>query len=227
MIEDMDTKFIVKQCGHYQIRHKVNGKQMYFGTYPSLREAQLFRDYFEEKGWENCLDERKAHSISKYKDVKNPRPSKNIVKTKYGYQIIKTIKKKSYCFGTYPTLENAKEIRDLFESNGWDLFKKDHYLPKKYIVYNKGRYVIRKTLNGKREYIASFDTLEKAEEEVECYKKCNWSLDAVCESIDETVNGEPKMLEGVRKGTTIFYEKKANGRDDSHMMRRSGIPYPY
>ena len=46
---------------------------------------------------------------------------KYIHKTKEGrYSLNKRIKGKTYNFGTYLTLEEAKKYRDYFESKGWE-----------------------------------------------------------------------------------------------------------
>ena len=35
----------------YMVRKTINGKQQYFGRYPTLETARTVRDYLEENGW--------------------------------------------------------------------------------------------------------------------------------------------------------------------------------
>ena len=53
---------IKKNRGSWQVSRYVNGKYYSFGNYKTLERAKEMRDYFEAKGWENCLDERLDHT---------------------------------------------------------------------------------------------------------------------------------------------------------------------
>ena len=205
--------------GKYFLIKKIKGKHYNFGTYPSLEEAKQYRDYFESKGWINCLDERLKYSTSK-------NPNRYISKRKGSYVILKKVNRVTCFFGTYKTLEKARRIRDYFERTGWNLNERLWFSDTLYVSKNKGKYVIRKTIDGKRVWFSQWNDRETAIEEANLLKKCNWDWDGLCEGIDESINGEPIMLKGVKKGGYTF-EKKENGRNDVHMMRRSGIPYPY
>lgn len=121
----MDMRYIRKSGNNYRIDKCINHKKVYFGAYSSLEDAINARDYFEAKGWENCLNERLDYSNK-------------------------------------PT----------------------------YITGNEKRgYEIRKVLGGKLVHFGTLRDLKWAEEEVELYKQCEWDLDAICEGVDERVNG--------------------------------------
>ena len=121
----MNMKYIRKEGNKYRIDHDIGHKKVYFGRYNQLEDAIKARDYFEEKGWENCLDERLNYA---------DRP--------------------------------------------------------KYISGNEKRgYEIRKVINGETIHFGTYHDLKVAEEEVELYKRCEWDLDAICESVDERING--------------------------------------
>ena len=207
-------KYIRKtRDGGYYLIKKIKGKGYNFGTYPSLEEAKKYRDYFESKGWENSLDERLEYSTSKHPN--------RYIRTRNGrYVIIKKINGNPIFFGTYFSLEKAQKVRNYFENNGWNINERLHYTDICYVSKSHGKYMIRKVINGKREYISQWNTLEDAKEEVELLKKSNWDLDTLCEGIDETVDGELKYLDGVKKLGSTF-QTHPNGRNDAYLWNRS------
>ena len=193
------------------INKKIQGKNYNFGTYNTIEEAKKYRNYFESTGWN--VHERLQYSTSKNN------PDRYITIQGQSYRIIKKIDGQNIFFGTYYSLEKARRVRDYFESTGWNVHERLHFSDILYVSETNGKYMIRKTLNGKRVLFSEWKDKESAIEEARLLKRCNWDLDALCEGIDETVDGELKFLDGVKKGGSTF-QTHPKGRDDSFMMRR-------
>lgn len=120
---------------------------------------------------------------------------KYIEKTKEGYiRIRKSINGKVYNFGSYKSLGEAMEMRDYFERKGWDkcLGERLKYStkPKYWTITRTGKYIPQRRINGEIVYGCACNSLDECLEEVELLNKCGWDLDALCEGIDETVDGE-------------------------------------
>lgn len=215
------TKYITITNDRYVVRKKINGKQYHFGSYDNLETAIYYRDYFQSKGWENCLNER-----NNYTDTENSRnydySMRYIRESGNHYRIDKVIDKEKYNFGTYDTLEEAKFFRDYFEETDWPLTERLKYTNKPfYISGNPSRgYEVRKIIDGECLHMGKFDDYETAAREVEYYKKCNWDLDAICECCDDTVDGETLFLEG-KKARGSFFQEHNNGRNDIFLWKRS------
>lgn len=208
-------KHIYKRKNGYGIQKVINKKNYSFGVYDTLEEARYYRDYFMEHGW----DMTKRLEFSKRKN-KNKKEPKNIYKAYgEGYEIRKEINHKKYCFGTYPTLEEAIKAREYFVKNGWKIYERLIFSKPQHIVKRNGKYHITKVIHGKQEHFGSFDNIEDAKEEVQFLKKCDWDYDNM-ESIDDTLNGEPMFLDGVCLKST--FEKHAE-RNDLYMVLNGGL----
>ena len=73
-----------KRKGNYVITKRVDGKKYNFGSYKSLKECEKARDYFEEHGWGNCLNERLKFSYTKHDNItwlKSKRVALNMVES--------------------------------------------------------------------------------------------------------------------------------------------------
>lgn len=120
---------------------------------------------------------------------------KNIPDTKYiyfdkrngTYVITKRVMNKPYNFGSYKSLEDAKQARNYFENNGWgkclDERLKFSYKQPEYLVWIKSKKVwqIRKKINGKLVIFGQFKRIEDAEDEVKLLKKWNWNIQDICD----------------------------------------------
>ena len=96
--------------GHYIVGKHIKDRTHYYGFFRTLEEAIEYRDFIVNKGWSS------NHKFHK--------PLQNIRKTIHGtYQVYKMINGVNTYFGTYNSLEEAKEVRRLVEKyNGdWDL----------------------------------------------------------------------------------------------------------
>lgn len=107
------------------------------------------------------------------------------------YEIRKWINDKVVSFGCYPTLEEAQYYRDYFEKKGWDVNERHKFcLKPKYYSCNGNGYQISKQIGGKQIYFDYVKDLEDVKKEVKNYLNAGWDLDALCEGIDERVDGE-------------------------------------
>lgn len=98
------------------------------------------------------------------------------------YFIQKRINGKHVLFGHYKFLEEAIKWRDYFKQRNWNVDDRLTRSRGKFIEeYSKGKYIIRKTINGKRLTYGVFTDLEKAKKEVELLKKSNWDLETLCD----------------------------------------------
>ena len=105
-----DEKYINRRnSGTYVVEKTINGKHRYYGGFNNLEDAVKFRDYCIKNGWSsNCVYQN---------------PMKNIQKRHGNYQVKVYLNGKNQYVGTFKSLENAMEVRDLFiKYNGdWDL----------------------------------------------------------------------------------------------------------
>ncbi|MBQ6220100.1 MAG: hypothetical protein IJH63_10185 [Methanobrevibacter sp.] len=198
----------VSASGKFYIRKYVDGKEYNFGSYDSLEEAIDYRDYFESKGWSNCLNERLNYSTSKF-----------IQKIGDKYKVEKCFgnhesnNRKRYSYGTFDTLGEAILHRDKCIKNNWDeSLRPDNHL--KYIQQKRGKYWIIKD----EVIYGMFDNVDDAILERDLLIQTDFDWDALCEGIDETINGEIGYLQGKTLKTTF---QKHNHRNDVVMWNNS------
>ncbi len=214
MKEVPGTKYITQASnGHYRVAKKINGKQIQFGTYDKLETAVYYRDYFQRKGWVNCINERNNYTDTNHRRT-HDYTLRYISKSGPHYRIDKELDKTKYNFGTYDTLEEAIFFRDYFEENNWPLDERLKYTNKPtYISGNSKRgYEVRKIIDGECLHMGRFHDYNEAAREVELYKKYDWDLESICTCPDETSNGE-KFLDGKYAGGS-FFKKNPNGVND-------------
>lgn len=94
-----------RQNGWFEIRKRVGGVLVYWGSYPSLEEAKLHRAYYIGKNW-------KIKPVFK--------ANKHIVQRGDNYIILKKVGGKITSFGTFTDLEQARHERDICEICNWD-----------------------------------------------------------------------------------------------------------
>lgn len=61
-VNNTGEKYIQSRDGHYYVRKSIKGETRTFGTYRTLEDAVLLRDYCMEHGW-------KQHSIDRYCEI--------------------------------------------------------------------------------------------------------------------------------------------------------------
>lgn len=104
--------------------------------------------------------------------------SKNIYfhKNTGHYQVAKKINGNQYSFGTYDTYSEAKEIRDYFQENGWDINSRLMFSKNTFIHFYQGKYHVNKTIKGKKISFGVFDSYDDAEHQVMLCKTFGWDL---------------------------------------------------
>lgn len=208
------TKYITQaKNGQYRVAKKINGKSIQFGTYDKLETAIYYRDYFQKKGWENCLSERTLYTDTRHKRL-HDKSMRCIRKSGSHYRIDKELNKTKYNFGTYDTIDEAIFFRDYFEENNWPVDERLKYTnAPTFISGNSKRgYEVRKIINGDCLHMGCFKDYDEAAGEVELYKKYNWDLEKICTCPDETENGV-KFLDG-KHAKESFFKKNPNGVND-------------
>lgn len=118
---DNSTQYIRLINGKYCIYKTINKTCHYFGTFNSLEEAQIYRDFLVDHDWDL--------QYKKYTRGPHRNPSKYI---SYGkkdnkYHLSKTIRGVNTHFGSYNTLQEAVHERDFWESINWNIDLLDLY----------------------------------------------------------------------------------------------------
>ena len=124
---------------------------------------------------ENKLTLKQLMSLTKKPAIQ--KLPKYISKCNKRYRITKHISgKKSQYYGSFKTLDEAKEVVKKLIKHNWELPPKD-YLGMMYI-HEKGQYYwIRKTINGKYRNIIRLDNLTDAKNVRDMLVKFDWDLD--------------------------------------------------
>lgn len=171
------TEYIIKSNNGYYISKRVNGKQTFLGWAKTLIIALMKRDWCMANDWKK-YPVAPCKYTSNYKVV-SPYIYERKGKTKNTYLIRKTLGSKSYDYGSYDSLDVAKEIRDALMVTGW---KRLPLNPLRHIKKtDAGHYLIQKELDGKLDSFGTFDCLSDAVDEVELLESVGWDLDAWCD----------------------------------------------
>lgn len=110
--EYVDTSYIKDDGQTWRIIKTVNNKNEWFGTYHSLEEAIEYRDELRKHGWD------KKYFEEIYEDS-STKSEEYIYHTRGGYTIRRTLGDVQKTYGTYHTLEEAKQKRDELKQNNW------------------------------------------------------------------------------------------------------------
>lgn len=94
-----------RKNGWFEIRKRIGNNLVYYGSFPTLEEAQLHKAYYIGKNW-------KVNPTFKAK--------KHIIQRGDNYIIVKTINNKTVSYGTFKNLEEAKHERDVCLACNWD-----------------------------------------------------------------------------------------------------------
>lgn len=170
-----EDKYIYPSWDKYVIRKSIQGKMKYYGIFTTLDEARGYRDFLEEHCWN-----------PKY-IKKNNNPNKNIKKHRKKYSLIKKINGKDVYFGTFETVQEAREYRDFLEEHDWnpEYRKISRYsqwnknnLPKNIYYNNKqNTYSVRKVFNHEPITFGTYHSLDEAIHERDFWESIDWSLD--------------------------------------------------
>jgi hypothetical protein len=179
MRDVVGTSCVLRIGDKYRVDKKLNGKNYYFGTYPTLIMALMVRDELISKGWP-------------LSEVKHPCNSEKYISCLKGkFVVYKNINGFTRTFGSYKTLQEAKDVRDALICAGWPYVSKykKHYLPKYIRLNNGSTFQIQKWIDGEKRHFGNFRSLDAAVEERDYLIKHGWDYDAM-ESLDECVDGE-------------------------------------
>ena len=97
-----------RKNGWFEIRKRLGGVLLYWGSFPTLEEAKLYLAYYMGKNWE----------VNPH--FKN-RPERYIIKQDGLYIVRKRINSKLTNFAFLNNLEDAKNERDICIACNWDL----------------------------------------------------------------------------------------------------------
>ena len=96
------------------------------------------------------------------------------------YGIYKSINNKTYFFGAYKTLKEAKKIRNQIIMNGWKKIKtKKPKNPTQHIYKNKNKFRIIKQIGNKTQDFGTYNTLEEAIQERKYLIENGWEYDYI------------------------------------------------
>ena len=100
-------------------------------------------------------------------------------------------------WGSFPTLEEAKQYRKYYMSKNWEVnpcFKRDRY-----ISFENGCYQVIKIIDGVKNYFGSFHNYNDAKHERDICMACNWDFNLIVEYDDSDSNycwlGQPIDVE--------------------------------
>jgi len=113
-------KYISKLNKKYCIYKWCNGKNVYFGTFNTLKEAQEYRDFLINHDWDLKYRKRspRKYNLPKY-IYKKPGGDMFIIRKTVDYQQVH--------LGYYKTLQEAIKEKEFYESINWDLDLLDLY----------------------------------------------------------------------------------------------------
>lgn len=185
------------------VSKKIKGKCYSFGTYDTLEEAIITRQYFENHNWD--LSERLIFSKNSFIHYYNGK-----------YHVNKTRNGKKTSFGVFDNYNDAKYQVILCKRFGWDVRLKPFdcmkYIRKRVSSTGRVTYrIIRWTSSGE-EFYGTFNNLKDAQFERDMLMLSNWNYDILEGLIDESIDGD-KWLNG-RTITKNQYYKYPNGRID-------------
>ena len=203
MIGVKGTEYIhyIKDTGNYQITRKINGSNVSFGTYNTLKEAIKYRDHFQKNNWN--LTERLHYSKSSH-IIRLPSGKYNVIKQKNGRKI---------SYGVFDTLSEAEYQVKLCKTFNWDIrlkpFNCMKYIYKRKTVNGYHYRIIRTDSHDRQDHYGTFRNLEDAKYERDLLLLCDWDYEKVSTLIDE---GDSWLKN--KMNTRVQFYKQPNGRID-------------
>jgi hypothetical protein len=95
-----------RKNGWFEIRKRIGGVLLYWGSFPTLEEAKLYRAYYMGKKWDVNPHFLNKRYIWKRGDI---------------FLVAKTINGQKNYYGTFHNLDDAKNERDICMACNWDL----------------------------------------------------------------------------------------------------------
>jgi len=180
-VSNTGVKHVSYYAGRYNIVKNIDGKNIRFGGFPTVEEAEKHVRYCEEHNWSMDCIRKKNNSTSERKYIASlPNGS---------YQVGKNFGSKRISYGVFKSLEEAQKHRDFCVAHDWSSdcrrirFPHNNLLPK-YISKSRDRYVVQKCEGNDVKVRCSFTNLEDALLERDLLIECNWDEERLWE-LDE------------------------------------------
>ena len=103
--EKIPKYIYLRRNGWFEIRKRIGGVLVYWGSFKTIEEAELFKAFYIGKNWEVNPNFRFNQYISRRGD---------------NYTILKKIGNKTVSFGTFKSIEDARYERDVCVACDWD-----------------------------------------------------------------------------------------------------------
>ena len=118
--EHLFYRYIYKRNNGYQIQYK----NEHYGWYPDLPTALYDRDRLEQCDWNmSIFVELPELPVNPYEHMDLPpfdKTGEYIVFVPARYRVVRKINGKQKYYGTFKSLDEAREVRDYLEAtNGW------------------------------------------------------------------------------------------------------------
>jgi len=94
-----------RRNGWFEIRKRVGGTIVYWGSFPTIEEAELHKAYYIGKNW---------------KVKPRFKANKHIIQRGDKYVLIKSIDGERTIYGTFDNIEDARHERDVCMKCNWD-----------------------------------------------------------------------------------------------------------
>ena len=189
----------------FKVTKRFNGPQKFLGSSKTLIGALMIRDWCQVNNWEKYpkSDTKSTEPYIRVQEKADPI---------YRYRVAKVINGHEYSFGSFPTLKEAKECRNNCINHNWSL----ELLPSnplrfiQFVLRKDGiiKYNIHRKEGNTSINYGLFDTVHEAMAERDLLEQCNWDYDAVCESLDDTLDGRILFLNGKKSNMRIPFEKQ-------------------
>lgn len=180
----LEEKDIYKENGFYIIRKEINGQMIEFARFSNLNDAIEERDELEEYGWPYLPPEP---------DEKEPEEDygQYISKKDGKFIVSRVIRGEEKVFGTFDTLEDAKDFKYRLIEHAWDpSFSRIKSKYGKFIVKERRNFLISRNINGKPIRFGVYKTLDEALSAREKLIDDNWGVDGDIYYFDQTKYGE-------------------------------------
>lgn len=187
-----ETKNIYFKNGYYYVSKHFNDGEHFVGSFKTLIQALMARDWAIQNNWEHYPKTKK--NSEKYITLSNNGT----------YCVGKTINGKTHYYGGFKTLEEAIKHRDYCVKKGWSSnckFTNEMAGIKK---TNTG-YEVYCSIDGITQYVGTFYDLNEAKEIRKLYLKYNGDWESI---VNEQYTGKGKYHLGF--GTSFEKQKYRN-----------------
>ena len=159
----------------FRVHKLVDGKQRFFGAFPTPEEAIELRDLLIENNWDSSkIPPKYLRSF-----VTNPNLEKlhYIRKVRDKFVVSKVIDGELKYFGTYDTKEEAIEAREVLLNNNWQIEEenKDELIDT-FIYLINDEYIVKNEIDGEERIFGRFNDMGEAIKFRNLCVKNNWNV---------------------------------------------------